>query len=90
MKLPSRDFIFYETIWPYQQIQLLNFFVAGTRQMINLDNQNEHHARKHNAVLQVMATWRSYIFATYPNVAQHHINLFGYINTYTFNKCTRE
>ena len=33
--------------------------------MLSLVNQNNH-AKKHTAVLQVMTTWRSYIFATYP------------------------
>ena len=36
--------------------------------MLNLLNQNKQHARKHTAILQVMTTWRSYIFATYPKV----------------------
>ena len=54
--------------------------------MINFVNQNKYHARKHTAILQVITTWRRYIFATYPKVAQHHINLFGYIYTYTFMK----
>ena len=58
--------------------------------MINLVNQNKYHAMKHTAILHVMTTRRSYIFATYPKFVQHPINLFGYINTYTFTKCTGE
>ena len=58
--------------------------------MINLVNQNKHHARKCTAILQVTTTLRSYIFVTYPKVPQRHINLFRYINTYTFIICTRE
>ena len=58
--------------------------------MLNLVNQNKQHARKHTLILQVMTTWRSYIFATYPKVTWYHINLFGYINTYTFIKYTRQ
>ena len=38
------------------QSQLLNYFVAGVRQMLNLINQNKQHARKHTAILQVMTT----------------------------------
>ena len=36
--------------------------------MLNLVNQNKQRARKHIAISQVMTTWRSYIFATYPKV----------------------
>ena len=36
--------------------------------MLNLLNQNKQHARKHTAILQVMTTWRSYIFVTYPRL----------------------
>ena len=57
--------------------------------MLNLVNQNKQHA-KHIAILQVMTKWRSYIFATYPKVTWYQINLFGYINTYTFIKYTTE
>ena len=32
---------------------LLNYFVAGARQMLNLVNQNKQQARKHTAILQV-------------------------------------
>ena len=66
------------------QIQLVNDFVPGAYQLLNLVSQNKHHAKKCTAILQVMARWRSYIFATYSKIAQYHINLFGYINTYTF------
>ena len=38
------------------QNYLLNYFVAGTRQMLNLVNQNKQHARKHTVVLQLMTT----------------------------------
>ena len=58
--------------------------------MLNLVNQNKQQARKYTAILQVMTTWRSYIFATNPKVRWHHINLFGYLNTYAFIKYTRE
>ena len=58
--------------------------------MLHLVNQIKQHARKHAAILQVMTTCRSYIFATYPKVTWYHINLFGYINTCTFMKYTRE
>ena len=58
--------------------------------MLNLVNQNKQHARKRTAILQVMTMWKIFIFATYPKVTQYHINLFGYINTYTFTKYTRE
>ena len=57
--------------------------------MLNLVNQNKQHA-KHTAIVQVMTKWRSYIFATYPKVTWYQINLFGYINTYTFIKYTTE
>ena len=50
------------------QNQLLNYFVAGARQMLNLVNQNKQHTRKHTSNLQVMTTCRSYMFATYPKV----------------------
>ena len=53
--------------------------------MLNLVNLKKQHARKHAAILQVMTTWRSYIFISYPKVT-YNINLFGYINTYTFIK----
>ena len=36
------------------QNQLLNYFVAGACQMLNLVNQNKQHARKHTAILQVI------------------------------------
>ena len=36
--------------------------------MLNLVNQNKQHARKDTAILQVMTTWGSYIFATYAKV----------------------
>ena len=58
--------------------------------MLSLVDQIEQHARKHTAILQVLTTWRSYIFAKYPKVTWYHINLFGYINTYTFIKYTRQ
>ena len=58
--------------------------------MLSLVNQNKQHSRKHTAILQVMTTWGSYIFAPYPKVTSNQINLFGYINTYTFIKYTRE
>ena len=48
--------------------------------MLHLVNQIKQHARKHAAILQVMTTCRSYIFATYPKVTWYHINLFGYIS----------
>ena len=54
--------------------------------MLNLVNQNKEQARKHTAILQVMTTSKSYIFATYPKVTWYHLNLFGYINTYAFIK----
>ena len=38
------------------QNELLNYFVAGLRQMLNLVNQNKHFARKQAAILQVMTT----------------------------------
>ena len=41
--------------------------------MVSLVNQNKQHARKHTAILQVMTTWRSYIFAPYPRVIWYHI-----------------
>ena len=63
------------------QNELVNYFVAGARQMLSLVNQNRQHARKHTAILQVMTTSRSYIFATYPKVTWYQINLVGYINT---------
>ena len=50
--------------------------------MINLVNQNKHHARKYTAILQKMTMWKCYILTTYPKVAQHDINLFAYINTF--------
>ena len=53
--------------------------------MLALVNQGKQHARKHTAILQVMTTSRSYIFTTW-----YHINLFEYINIYTFIKYTRE
>ena len=56
--------------------------------MLSLVNQNNH-AKKHTAVLQVMTTWRSYIFATYPWVTWYYINLCGYISTYTFITYTK-
>ena len=58
--------------------------------MLNLVNQNKQHPRKHTAILKVKTTWRSYVFAIYPKVTWYHMNLFGYINTYTFIKYTRE
>ena len=58
--------------------------------MVSLVNQNKQHARKHAAILQVMTTWRSYIFATYPKATWYRVNLFGYINTYTFIKYIRK
>ena len=36
--------------------------------MLNLINENKKHARKDTAILQVMTTWRSYFFTTYPTV----------------------
>ena len=57
--------------------------------MLNLIDQHKQHARKHTANIQVMTTWRSYIFATYPKVTEYQINLFGYINTYTVIKYKR-
>ena len=36
--------------------------------MLNLVNQNKQKARNHIATLEVMTTWRSYIFTTYPKV----------------------
>ena len=36
--------------------------------MLNSVNQNKQQARKHTAILQVMTTSRSYIFATYAKV----------------------
>ena len=36
--------------------------------MLHLVNQMKQNARKHAAILQVMTTCRSYIFATYPKV----------------------
>ena len=68
----------------------LHYFVPGARQILNLLNQNKQHARKQSTILQAMTKWRSYIFATYSRVTWCHINLFGYINTYTFVKYTRE
>ena len=47
---------------------LLNYFVAGACQMLNLVNQSKQHAWKHTVILQVMTMWRNYIFATYPKV----------------------
>ena len=38
------------------QSELLNYFVDGACQMINLVNQNKQHARKYTAILQVRAT----------------------------------
>ena len=38
------------------QNQLLNYFVAEVRQMLNLINQNKQHVRKHTTILQVMTT----------------------------------
>ena len=38
------------------QNYLLNYFVAGARQMLNLINQNKQHATKHTAILQIMNT----------------------------------
>ena len=35
---------------------LPNYFVDGTRQMLNLVNQNKQHPRKHTTILQVMTT----------------------------------
>ena len=32
------------------QNELLNYFVAGARQMLNLVSHNKHHARKHIAI----------------------------------------
>ena len=58
--------------------------------MLNLNNQNKQHRRKHTAILQEMTTWGSYIFATYPTVTKNHIKVFGYINTYTFIKYRTE
>ena len=64
-----------------KSIGQLNYFVAGARQIQNLLNQDKHHARNYTAILQVITTSRSYIFATHPKVTWYHINLFGYINT---------
>ena len=36
------------------QDELLKYFVAGARLMLNLVNQNKQHARKHTTILQVM------------------------------------
>ena len=36
--------------------------------MLNLVNQSKQDAKKDTAILQVMTTWRSYIFAGYPKV----------------------
>ena len=72
------------------QNQSLNYFVIGACQMLNLVSENKHHARKVTAILQVMTTWSSYIFAPYPKVEQYYINFFEYVNTYTFMKCTIE
>ena len=38
------------------QNNLLNGFVAGARQMLNLVNQNKHHAKNDTAILQIMTT----------------------------------
>ena len=38
------------------QNYLLNYFVAGARQVLNLVNHNKKYARKHTAILQVMTT----------------------------------
>ena len=38
------------------QNQLLNYFVAGARQMLDLVNQKKYYARKHTAILQVIIT----------------------------------
>ena len=38
------------------QNYLLNYFVAGAQQMLNLVNQNKQRAGKHTAILQVMTT----------------------------------
>ena len=35
---------------------LLNSFVAGSRQMLNLVSQNKHYARKHIVILQPMTS----------------------------------
>ena len=40
----------------FGQNWLLNYFVAGARQMLNLVNQNKQHAKTHNVILQVMTT----------------------------------
>ena len=58
--------------------------------MLSLVDQNKQDATNHTAILQVMTTWRSYIFATYPKVTWYDIIFFGYINTYTFIKYARE
>ena len=47
----------------------MNYFVAGAGQMLNLVSQNNDQ--------------REEAFPTYPKVAQYHINLFLYTNTYT-------
>ena len=47
---------------------LLNYFVAGSPQMLNLVNQNKQQARKHIAILQVMTMWRRYSFVIYSKV----------------------
>ena len=38
------------------QNNLLNYFVAGVCQMLNLVNQNNQQARKHTAILQIITT----------------------------------
>ena len=38
-----------------RQIQLVNDFVPGAYQLLNLVSQNKHHAKKCTAILQVIA-----------------------------------
>ena len=44
------------------QNSLLNYFVAGVRQMLNLVNQNKQHLWKQTAILHVMAIRKKLYF----------------------------
>ena len=39
-----------------RQNNLLNYFIAGACQMLNLVTQKEQQARKHTAILQIITT----------------------------------
>ena len=52
--------------------------------MLNLVNQNKQHVIRHIVILQVMTTWRSYIFATYPKHIKNGVSNSYFVKIKTF------